>query len=386
MNMKKNCYLILDDKTIYRGTSFGSQAPLAGELNLEQLQTVPAGEVVFNTGMSGYHEILSDPSYRGQIVVMTYPHIGNYGCEDSWSESGPAPYPGKLELNLSGFVVRNLYTGPVLAGRITLDEFLKKQGICGLAGIDTRHLTLKTRDEGSKRGVIIRAAGEEITQAELDKVHAFLRAFPLMEGRDLVTDLGIKETFLAKGNAPHFCLIDSGAKTNIFRELVNLGCRVTVVPNTYNKEQITAVKADCLLFSNGPGDPAMLKHLVNLAKDFIGRIPVCGICLGHQVISLALGAETFKMKFGHHGINNPVRDEKTGMVIVTSQNHGFAVDDKTLPPNVDVRFRNANDRTVEGIVHRKLPLYTVQFHPEAAPGPRDALWIFRDFVNLVGSE
>lgn len=383
--MNENCYLILEDKTIYPGISFGKEPPHAKELTTDDLKVNPAGEVVFNTGMSGYHEILTDPSYRGQIVTMTYPHIGNYGCSDDWSESGPGDYPGKLEVNVSGFVIRQLYDGPIPMGRKSLDQYLKEHNICGISNVDTRKLTLRIRDKGMPRGVIIQPEGAVLSREELEATVAFLKEFPEMEGRDLVSDLGVKEmTKFHDNTGPHFCIIDSGVKTNIFRDLIDLGCKVTVAPNRSTIDDISALKPDGVLFSNGPGDPAVLPGLVKLAGGLIGRIPLCGICLGHQIISQALGAKTFKMKFGHHGINNPVKDEDTGMVIVTSQNHGFAVDDSTLPKDVEVRFRNANDKTVEGIVHRKLPLYTVQFHPESAPGPRDSRWIFEDFINLIG--
>jgi carbamoyl-phosphate synthase small subunit len=382
--MNESCYLILEDGSIYPGKSFGKTAPKATELLQEDVLKNPAGEVVFNTGMTGYHEILTDPSYKGQIVVMTYPHIGNYGASDDWSEAGPEELPRKAEIKSAGFVVRALYTGPAPVNRITLHEFLEKHGISGINDVDTRRLTLRIRDQGSPNGVIVRPSNGSLTDEDKSSALEFLTQFPKMEGRNLVRELGTqKNVVYNETGAPHLCVIDSGVKSGIVRELVDTGCKVTLVSNSLGLSEINSIKSDGVLFANGPGDPAVLDELIDLAKSLIGRKPVFGICLGHQILSLALGAKTFKMKFGHHGVNNPVRDERTKMVLVTSQNHGFAVDESTLSKDIEVRFRNANDGTIEGIQHKKLPLFCVQFHPEAAPGPRDSLWIFKAFLEYI---
>lgn len=383
--MKTTSYLILEDGSEYKGYAFGAEPPSAAELANAEKTKGAAGEVVFNTGMTGYHEILTDPSYKGQIVCMTYPHIGNYGCDEAWNESGPEKPVTAQHIKASGFVVRSLYDGPVPENRASLVNFLKKYGISGISDIDTRKLTLRIRDQGSPNGIIIKSKGDIITEEEKKQCLDFLKSFPSMEGRDLVSDLGTVEPVVVNPQgAPHICLIDCGTKANIVNEMVEIGCKVTVVPNRSTVAQVRGTKADGVLFSNGPGDPAVLGYLVELAKGLMGNMPVFGICLGHQIIGQALGAKTFKMKFGHHGINNPVRDEKTGMVLITSQNHGFSVDEKSLAKDVEVRFRNVNDQTVEGLAHKKLPVLTVQFHPEAAPGPRDSSWIFKEFLSLMG--
>jgi carbamoyl-phosphate synthase small subunit len=234
-------------------------------------------------------------------------------------------------------------------------------------------------------GVIVRPAdGDDLTSEEQRLCAAFLAEYPHMEGCDLVSGLGTeKPVVVNESGRPHICLVDCGVKANIVRELVALGCRVTVVPNVIGAADLLTLNPDGVLFSNGPGDPAVLGNLVNLADALIGQKPTFGICLGHQIISLGLGARTFKMKFGHHGVNNPVRDEETGMILITSQNHGFSVEESTLPSRCSIWFRNANDRTVEGIAHRDLPVLTAQFHPEAAPGPRDSGWIFRRFLARI---
>jgi carbamoyl-phosphate synthase small subunit len=380
----ENCYLVLADGSVYPGKSFGELPPRTDELKSDDVNLDPAGEVVFNTGMTGYHEILTDPSYKGQIVVMTYPHIGNYGSSDDWSEKGPEENVASEEIKARGLVVRALYTGPAPSKRATLHEFLTEHRISGISDVDTRKLTLRIRDEGSPNGVIVRAADGSFIDEDKKRALDFLADFPSMEGRDLVSEIGTRAPVVInkKGN-PHICVVDSGVKSGIIRELAALGCKVTLVSNNATVESISATKAEGVLFANGPGDPAVLDHLIKTAKALIGRKAVFGICLGHQILSLALGAKTYKMKFGHHGVNNPVRDERTKMILVTSQNHGFAVDESSLPKDVEVRFRNANDGTIEGIQHQKLPLFCVQFHPEAAPGPRDSLWIFKEFIKYV---
>jgi carbamoyl-phosphate synthase small subunit len=391
----KNCFLILEDGSVYAGKSFGyppvgirelKELPEGSALRKDNIK-LPVGEVVFNTGMSGYHEILTDPSYSGQIIVMTYPHIGNYGTHDSWSEYGPdKDAPSEFaRLKACGLAVHSLHDGPIPFGRMSLDVFMRRYKTTGITGIDTRRLTLKIREGGSPRGIIVKSgSSENLSKEELNIILKYLYDFPVMEGRNLVEELGSKQIlYMNKDGRPHISLIDCGVKANIIRELIALGCRVTVVPNAITPAELLNLKQDGILFSNGPGDPAVLPGITKLAGEVMGKRPVFGICLGHQIISLAMGAKTFKMKFGHHGVNNPVRDETTTMVQVTSQNHGFAVAEETLPTDCFVRFRNANDHTVEGIENKKLRILTAQFHPEAAPGPRDSLWIFSSFLELI---
>jgi carbamoyl-phosphate synthase small subunit len=383
--MKEPCFLILADGTVYRGKSFGCPAPLVHELKDCNLTDKAAGEVVFNTGMAGYHEILTDPSYTGQIVVMTYPMIGNYGTDDHWSEIGPE-LPGRSGIKAAGFVARKVYDGPIPEGRLSLDTFLKNHNTPGIYDIDTRGLTLRIRDGGSVNGVILRpeAGTSGLSDAEMKTCIKVLSEFPPMTGRNLIGDVGVAESVTQNaGGSPHFVLIDCGIKANIIRELVARGCKVSILPSTARAEDVLSMDADALLLSSGPGDPAVLNDLVETTAALIEKMPVYGVCLGHQLISQALGAKTSKMKFGHHGVNHPVRDEFTGKVCVTSQNHGFVVDEKTLPDSVDIWFRNANDKSIEGIKHKILPVMCAQFHPEAAPGPRDSTWIFDRFIESV---
>ncbi|MAG13774.1 MAG: carbamoyl phosphate synthase small subunit [Spirochaetales bacterium] len=383
--MSETCFLVLGDGAYYRGQEFGSPSPAIESLCNVDISVKSAGEVVFNTGMAGYHEILTDPSYTGQIVTMTYPMIGNYGSLDEWSEIGPEA-PERSGIKAAGLVVRQLYRGPIPAGRITLDEFLKRHDTPGITDIDTRHLTLKIRDEGAPNGVIVRASlgSNHLKKRELDFCLQVLADFPPMIGRNLISNVGASDPVTYNdGGSPHLLLVDCGIKANIIRELVKLGCRVSILPSGASKEDVGNVGADALLFSSGPGDPAVLRSQIELIASFLPLMPVFGICLGHQLISQALGAQTRKMKFGHHGVNHPVRDELTNRVFVTSQNHGFVVDEESLPHDVDVWFRNANDNSIEGIRHRSLPVLCAQFHPEAAPGPRDCIWIFKEFLRVI---
>jgi carbamoyl-phosphate synthase small subunit len=384
--MREKCFLCLDDGSVFRGFGFGHSSPRACELDDASIADQPAGEVIFNTGMSGYSAIFTDPSYTGQILVMTYPHIGNYGVLDEWSESGPEPENRKM-IKTQGIVVRSLYEGPVPKGRKTLEEFLKAYKKSGITEVDTRYLTLKIREGGSINGIIVRPSaqdGNKLDEKDLKHVHEFLARYPKMEGRNLITEVGTdRPVIIDKSGSPHICLVDCGVKANIIRELRALHCKVTIVPQDYKASDILSLHPDGVLFGNGPGDPAVLDTIIACARDLIGKKPIFGICLGHQVIALALGAKTYKMKFGHHGINHPVRDERSKKVIITSQNHGFAVDEKSLPEDVAVLFRNVNDGSIEGILHKKLPIITTQFHPESAPGPDDSLWIFKEFLHLI---
>ncbi len=383
--MDHNCFLVLQDGTCYSGISFGHKPLSIEELSEEALYQKGAGEVIFNTAMSGYHEIVTDPSYTGQLVVMTYPHIGNYGTDEVWSENGPE-HEKRPSVKAAGCVVRSLSRGPVPKGRKTLHDYLIEQRTPGISDIDTRALTIKIRDEGNPLGVVVssgRSGRDSLEPEEVKTCTRFLDSFPPMVGRDLVGEVGSTEkTDINKsGTRAHVALFDFGIKANIIRELTNLDCRITLFPHVSTTEEILAAGPDAVLLSNGPGDPAVLDHAIQVAKQLIGTIPLFGICLGHQLISLALKAKTYKMTFGHHGANHPVRDEITGRVFVTSQNHGFAVEERSLPDDVSVWMKNANDGSVEGIFHNELPIRSVQFHPEAAPGPRDSLWIFKRFLQ-----
>ncbi len=384
-------FLILDDGTIFKGRSFGAPAPTVDELSGGESKASvsrTSGEIVFNTGMSGYPEIATDPSYLGQLVVMTYPHIGNYGVDKKWSESGIGNNSCEPIIGLGGFIVRSLYTGKIPEGRISLDEFMKKYNASGITGIDTRALTLKLRDEGSSNGIIIRSEKdkEELSENEKIQVLTYLNNLPSMEGMDLVSQLGIREREeISKKGSPHFTVIDCGIKTNIIRNLISSGCRITVLPSFSSSEDILKIKSDGVLISNGPGDPAALTYIVSQIKKLLGKIPLTGICLGHQIISLAMGAKTEKMKFGHHGINHPVREELSRRVFITSQNHGFTVKEDSLTEGMEVWLRNSNDNSVEGIKHPGLSVLTTQFHPEAAPGPNDSIWIFDEFIKIIQS-
>ncbi|POR05655.1 carbamoyl-phosphate synthase small subunit [Alkalispirochaeta sphaeroplastigenens] len=407
--------LILSDGTVFPGRSFGAPAPA-----LKDLATAAApggcetgeggrpsfsrrlhdiGEVVFNTAMSGYGEVLTDPSYTGQIVVMTYPHAGNYGIDEAWSETGPQEGRSGSALartvKPAALIVRSLYEGPVPEGRIKLADYLARNGITGITGLDTRALTLNLRRHGSRNGLICRPArGRELCQEEKELALELLRAFPAMEGRSLVDTVGTgKGVHLpppsGSHQGPHIVVYDCGAKANILREFHDLGCPITLLPASATAEEILAARGDAVMISNGPGDPAVLSHQVEQVRQLMGRVPLLGICLGHQIIAEAAGAETFKMKFGHHGVNHPVREEvwqgdrERGRVFVTSQNHGFAVREESLPPGMAVWFRNANDGTVEGLWDEERRLRTAQFHPESAPGPIDSRWIFSAFLEVI---
>ncbi len=363
---------------MFTGTAFG--AP--GEVD---------GEVCFNTSMTGYQEILTDPSYRGQIVTMTYPQIGNYGVNREDLES-PKPH-------LSGFVVREL------SGRVSnfradedLDAYLKRHGIVGIQGIDTRALVRKIRTAGAMKGVL------STTDLDDARLVAKARASAGLVGRDLVREVmptapatswnenlsrwcKLESNTAPRGcenDAPHVVALDYGMKWNIPRYLVDRGFRVTVMPGTSSAADVLAANPDGVFLSNGPGDPEPLEYAIETIRGVLGKKPVFGICLGHQLLSLACGAKTFKLKFGHRGANQPVMNLKSGAVEITSQNHGFAVDEGSLPAELEVTHRNLNDGTIEGLRHRSLPAFCVQYHPEASAGPHDSSYLFDDFRELIG--
>ena len=324
------------------------------------------GEVVFTTGMTGYQETLTDPSYAGQIVTMTFPLIGNYGINLEDMEAD--------KVNLTAFVVREKCDYPSnFRNEMTLDDFLKQQGVVGLSGIDTRKLTKIVRNSGVMKGVIVRGEPTD------DEVRALLLS---LDNSDVIMRTTTREKYiLNRRGDKHVAFIDMGAKDGILRELQKRKCKITVFPANASYEEIMEVKPDLVFLSNGPGDPLDAPGTVDVVKKLIGKVPVCGICMGHQVIGLALGCKTEKLKFGHHGGNQPVKDLTTGKVYITSQNHNYIVSD--LPDDVLETFINVNDGTCEGIAHKTLPVESVQFHPEAAPGPLDVGFLFDRFLKEV---
>ena len=381
-----NAILALEDGTVYQGSGFGARGSACGE-------------VCFNTSMTGYQEILTDPSYKGQIVTMTYPHIGNYGINKVDMES--------WRPHVAGFVVREL--SPVISNwraDCTVTQYLEDNGIPGIQGIDTRALTKKLRVRGALKGFI---STENVTAAEAIKR---AQEWPGLVGIDYVKEVTHKESFLwdakdeqsadfnlvkgpAAGDPRHvraklppadipIVAYDFGMKYNILRRLRQQGFKVQVVPATTPAKEALKYKPAGVFLSNGPGDPAALKYAITAVQELVqSGVPIFGICLGHQILGLAFGGKTFKLKFGHRGANQPVKDLETGRVEITSQNHGFAVDAKSLPDDVVVNRINLNDQTVEGMRHKKKPIYCVQYHPEASPGPHDSKPLFAEFRELV---
>lgn len=351
--------LALEDGKIFRGESFGASVERCGE-------------VVFNTSMAGYQEILTDPSYKGQIVTMTYPLIGNYGTNEEDVESR-MPF-------VEGFVVKEYSkVASNWRSRKSLGEYLKVNGIPGIEGIDTRALTLHIRQAGAMKAIL--------SCIDLDEKRLIKKAkdSPGLVGRDLVIEVVSQKKYEWNANGKYKVVaVDCGMKFNIVRELAKNGCRVTVVPANTSSGEILGLDADGVVLSNGPGDPAALPYVVKTTRELIGKIPIFGICLGHQMLGQAFGGKTFKLKFGHHGGNHPVKDLKTGRVAITVQNHGFCVDITTLNKReLELTHMNLNDGTLEGMRHKKLPIFSVQFHPEASPGPHDAEYLFREFTELM---
>lgn len=371
INHQRKALLVLEDGSVFEGNAFAG----VGET---------LGEVVFNTGMTGYQEVITDPSYKGQIVTMTYPLIGNYGINSEDMESAG--------IHLEGFVVKEYQPRPSnWRMTMTLKDFLEHHGKIGIEGVDTRALTRRLRIAGAMKGII--STEEKNVEILLEKV----RAYPGLVGRDLVCEVSSAEPYTwKKGRVhpglsikklprkPRVVVLDCGVKYNILRLLEKNGCDVVVLPASSSAEAVFSLKPDGVLLSNGPGDPAALPYLVETARAIIGKIPVFGICLGHQIIGQAIGGCTEKLKFGHHGINQPVKNMETGRVEITSQNHGFVVVPASVEKRAKKSYHNLNDQTSEGMEMPKA--FSVQYHPEAAPGPRDTEYLFARFVKMVKRE
>jgi len=373
--MARKAILVLEDGSAYEGEAFGAKS-------------TTYGEVVFSTSMTGYQEMLTDPSYAGQILVPTYPLIGNYGINESDFES--------RQIQVRGFVVREYCPRPShWQSTRTLHEFLLAYGIPGISSIDTRALTRRLRSVGAMMGVLssemtIEEASEELKrlprydsvnfvhQVSTDKAYKWQSSMPATANLPSLSLRGASAT-----KQYHIAVIDYGLKYNILRILSQLGCRASAIPCTASAKDILALNPDGIVLSPGPGDPALLDDIAKTVGKLIGKKPIMGICLGHQLIGKALGAKTFKLKFGHRGGNHPVRDLATGRVYITAQNHGYAIDADTLKEGLEVSHINLNDGTVEGLRHRDLPILSIQYHSEASPGPLDNMYLFERFLDMV---
>ena len=344
--------LILEKGVVFEGKAFGYLKECVGE-------------VVFNTGMTGYQEVLTDPSYYGQIVTMTYPLIGNYGINLEDLES--------KEPKVRGFIVREKCQYPNnFRCELELETYLAQNKVLGLDGIDTRALTKILRNNGTMKGIIV------LDNSNLEDVKDKLEAF---SNRDAVSIVSTNEKYEISGEGKKVAIIDFGIKQNIIRNFVKRGCNVTVFPYDFKAEEVLEINPDLVFLSNGPGDPEDMGEAVNEIKKIVGKKPIVGICLGHQLLALTLGGETKKLKFGHRGCNHPVKDLINNRVHITSQNHGYYV--ATLPENMEITHVSMNDGTVEGMKHKELPIFSVQFHPEACPGPKDSEYIFDEFMKYA---
>ncbi len=368
---RRRALLVLEDGTVFYGYSFGAEGETGGEL-------------VFNTSMTGYQEILTDPSYRGQIVVMTYTQIGNYGVNSEDTESG--------RVQVNGFVVREYFDSySSWRAERSLSAYLKDHGVVGIQGIDTRALVKRIREKGVIRGII--STEDPDPRSLFSKV----QKVPDISEQDLVSEVATDTVYRwsqgewdprrgyisEEREGPLIAVVDFGVKRNILRRLTAEGAKVVVVPPESAREFVLRESPDALFLSNGPGDPERVVTGIRLVREFMGRLPIFGICLGCQIIGLALGGRTYKLKFGHHGGNHPVKDLRTGKVEITAQNHNFAIDPDTLPQEVEVTHLNLLDETVEGIRHRELSIFAVQYHPENSPGPHDSYYLFGEFVRLA---
>ncbi|MGY3765092.1 carbamoyl phosphate synthase small subunit [Vagococcus vulneris] len=348
--------LILEDGTYFEGKGFGAKG-------------IGTGEVVFTTGMSGYQEVLTDPSFKGQIIMFTYPLIGNYGINRDDFES--------MLPSCNGVIVKDVARlASNWRSQMTLDEFLKSKGIPGISGIDTRALTKKIRDAGTLKGSIIDIV------PDIDHEYDQLRATVLP--RNQVQQVSTTKPYTIPGDGKKVVVVDFGMKHSILRELINRRCNITVVPYNYSADDILTLAPDGIMLSNGPGDPKDVPEGIETITKLQSKVPIFGICLGHQLLSLANGADTYKLKFGHRGSNHPVKEIATGQICFTSQNHGYAVsEESTTMTDLMVTHIEINDNTIEGVKHKKYPAFSVQFHPDAAPGPHDAVGIFDEFIELM---
>jgi carbamoyl-phosphate synthase small subunit len=348
--------IVLEDGTVFVGQSFGAPGTVSGE-------------VVFTTNMTGYQEVLTDPSYCGQIVTMTYPLIGNYGISHGFSQSA-APW-------VRGFVVHEACELLVCQNLTSIQQYLAENSIIGLTGVDTRALTKHLRSSGTMRGAITTDGEDE--HALCDRARQFRIG-------GLVSMVTTRRPYRIIGDGPKVIVLDFGVKTGILRELSALDLDIAVLPSTAPLDLMLDMEPDGVFLSNGPGDPADLDTEVKTVAHLIGKVPIFGVCLGHQVIGLALGAQTYKMKYGHRGANHPVKDLRTGRTYVTSQNHGYAIAEESLTgTGLSVTHRNQNDGTVEGMVHEQLPVFSVQYHPEGSPGPHDSRYLFHQFIEMMRS-
>ncbi len=352
--------LILEDGTVFEGIHFGAE----GEAS---------GEIVFNTAMTGYQEILTDPSYKGEIVTMTYPLIGNYGLTREDVESY-APH-------VNGFIVREFCDYPSnWRMQERLENYLKANNISGITGLDTRALTKRLRTKGTMKGII---TTDDSTESSLIQR---AKELPELSGQDLVRQVTCQKIEIVEADDAKYSivLIDCGAKRNIIRSLVKRGCKVTIVPATITAQKILSYNPDGVMISNGPGDPQDAYYVVDTVKELMGKKPIFGICLGHQIIGLACGADTYKLKFGHRGANHPVKNLDTGRVHITTQNHGFGIRADSIDGlDIEVTHLNSNDNTIEGLRHKKYPVFSVQYHPEASPGPHDSYFIFDELLKIL---